>query len=145
MVRNSPYTLNQDKFNKIFGIFYEVVGNNKNRDKFNQIMLDLLTPAERIMLIKRIAIIYLLMKNIDYRMICETLKVSNTTVSKFRLMTERSEGIVPALKTILAIDKVSLFFQEVFNEIFPPGLYGINWHSAWKRKMKLERKKIEGL
>ncbi len=145
MVRNSPYTLKPEQFAKIFGVFYEIIGNSTDRDEFNRIMLDLLTPAERIMLVKRIGVIYLLMKNIDYRVICQTLKVSNTTVSKFRLMIEKSEGIVPALTSILTIDKVSLFFEQVFVDIFHPGLYGINWQSAWKRKLNLDRKKLTGL
>lgn len=145
MVRNSPYILQQDKYDKIFRIFYEVIGNNKSREEFNRIMLELLTQSERIMLMKRIAVIYLLMKNINYRIICKVLKVSNTTVSKFRLMIERSEGIVPALKLILTIDKVAIFFEEVFNELYHPGLYGINWQSAWQRKINLEHKKSEGL
>lgn len=85
------------------------------------------------------------MKNIDYRIICQTLKVSNTTVSKFRLMIEKSEGIVPALKSILTIDTLSLFFEQVFADIFCPGVYGINWKSAWQRKLNVDRKKSTGL
>lgn len=145
MVRNSPYVLKPEQFNKVFGVFYEIIGNSTDRDEFSRIMLDLLTPAERIMLVKRIGVIYLLMKNIDYRIICQTLKVSNTTVSKFRLMIEKSEGIVPALKSILTIDTISLFFEQVFADIFHPGVYGINWKSAWQRKLNVDRKKSTGL
>ncbi len=145
MVRNSPYFLKPDKFDKIFRVFYEIVGKSGSRGEFNQIMLDLLTPAERIMLVKRIAVIYLLLKNIDYRIICQSLKVSNTTVSKFRLIIEKSEGIVPSLKTILTVDKISLFFEEVFDELYRPGLPGISWKSAWHRKINLDRKRSDGL
>lgn len=145
MVRNSPYILKPEQFNKVFGVLYEIIGNSTNRDEFSRIMFDLLTPAERIMLVKRIGVIYLLMKNIDYRIICQTLKVSNTTVSKFRLMIEKSEGIVSALKSILTIDTISLFFEQVFADIFYPGVYGINWKSAWQRKLNVEHKKSTGL
>lgn len=144
MVRISPYKIAPEKYHKIFSIFYEVVG-KQQKDLFNKVLFDLLSPAERVMIVKRIAIIYLLMKDIDYRMICKVLKVSYTTVSKFRIMMEKSEGIVPALQSILKIEKISLLFKELFNDVFAPGVYGINWKAAWERKIAFQREKTQGL
>lgn len=144
MVRITPFHLKPETYNKLFDIFYEVVG-NKDREEFNQIFFELLSPAERIMIAKRIAIIYLLMKNIDYLMICQVLKVSNSTVSKFKQLMDNSQGIVPALKQLVTVEKISLKFEEFFNDIFHPGLHGINWSAAWQNKRELERKKEEGI
>jgi len=132
-------------YEKIFSIFYKVLGETDNIEEFNKILFDLLTPAERIMIIKRIAIIYLLLKEIDYRMICKALKVSSTTVNKYKLSMERSEGIVPTLRKMIRQEKVWLFFEEIFSQIFYPGRPGINWTAAWEMKLAIERKKERGL
>ncbi len=145
MVRISYLQIKSEDYEKIFSIFYKVLGETDNKEEFNKILFDLLTPAERIMIIKRIAIIYLLLKEIDYRMICKALKVSNTTVNKYKLMMERSEGIVPVLKNMVKQEKVWLFFEEIFTHIFYPGRPGINWTAAWEMKLALERKKERGL
>ncbi len=145
MVRISPYKIKPEAYVKVFAVFYEVVGKDRDREEFNNIFHELLSPAERIMIVKRIAVIYLLMKKIDYRNICEVLRVSNSTVSKFRVLMEDSQGIVPALKGIVGTEKVSLVFEELFSEIFAPGVYGINWSAAWQRKRNLQRKKEQGI
>ncbi|EKE14418.1 MAG: hypothetical protein ACD_12C00517G0002 [uncultured bacterium] len=145
MIRISYLQIKAQDYEKIFSIFYKVLGETENKKEFNKILFDLLTPAERIMIIKRIAIIYLLLKEIDYRMICKALKVSNTTVNKYKLSLERSEGIVPVLKNMVKHEKVWLFFEEIFSNIFYPGRPGINWTAAWEMKLALERKKERGL
>jgi len=145
MIRISYLQIKERDYEKIFSIFYKVLGETDNIEEFNKILFDLLTPAERIMIIKRIAIIYLLLKEIDYRMICKALKVSSTTVNKYKLSMERSEGIVPTLRKMIRQEKVWLFFEEIFSQIFYPGRPGINWTAAWEMKLAIERKKERGL
>ena len=96
MVRNSRFVLRDDLLEKIFDLLFEVVGNTTSKDEFKKIFIDLLTPAERIMLAKRVAIVYLLLKKVEYYNICERLKVSQATVARYSLLMEKSEGIVPA-------------------------------------------------
>lgn len=145
MVRNSRFQLSEDLLEKLFDLFFEVVGSQSSKNEFRKIFVDLLTPAERIMLAKRVAIIYLLLKKIEYYNICDRLKVSPTTVAKYTLLMEKSEGIVPTFKQIVKIDKVKIFLEEVFNNIFAPGKIGINWKIAWKNKIKHEKKKTFGI
>ncbi|PJA11372.1 hypothetical protein COX67_00140 [Candidatus Falkowbacteria bacterium CG_4_10_14_0_2_um_filter_36_22] len=145
MIRLSYLKIKEEDYNKIFSIFYKVIGETENKDEFNRILIDLLTPAERIMLIKRIAVIYLLLKDIDYLTICRVLKVSNGTVSKYRLLMEDSKGIVPVIKKMIKNEKIWLFFEEIFSEIFYPGLPGISWTASWEIRNKLENKKERGL
>lgn len=145
MVRISYLQIKTQDYEKILSIFYKVLGETENKEEFNRILIDLLTPAERIMLIKRIAVIYLLLKDINYLTICKVLKVSNGTVSKYRLLMEDSKGIVPVIKKMVKSEKVWLFFEEVFSRIFYPGRPGINWTAAWEMKLALKRKKERGL
>ncbi|VVA44518.1 conserved hypothetical protein [Candidatus Roizmanbacteria bacterium] len=145
MIRISYFKINERDYEKIFSIFYKILGESQNKKEFSKILFDLLTPAERIMLIKRIAVMYLLLKDINYLTICEVLKVSNGTVSKYKLLMEDSKGIVPVLNKMIKIEKVWLFFEEIFSHIFHPGKIGINWKDAWKIRMDLERKKEKGM
>lgn len=145
MVRNSRFPIPNNLLEKLFGLFFEVMGNKSSKDEFIKVMFDLLSPAERIMIAKRVAIIYLLMKNVEYYNICERLKVSSSTVAKFALLMEKSEGIVPTFKNIVKIQKVALFLKEILNEIYHPGLYGINWSAAWERKRNVEKEKTYGI
>lgn len=132
-------------YNKLFTLLFEVVAKRENKEDFDKILLDLFSPVERIMIAKRVVIIYLLMKEIDALTICDVLKVSTSTVSKFRLVREKSEGIVPALKRIVRNDEITLFLEGLFKDLFPPGVYGVDWKAAWQKKFDYERKKSEGI
>jgi len=145
MIRISPYKINSETYEKVFAVFYEVVGKGHNKKEFNHILFELLSPSERIMIVKRIAIVYLLMKEIDYVTICSVLKVSNSTVSKFRILMEDSQGVVPVLRKMVSLEKITLMFEELFSEIFAPGVYGVNWKAAWERKIALRIKKQTGI
>ena len=145
MTRISRYKLKDYVYEKMFVLLFEVVSNSRDKKIFNQLIKDLLSPTERIMIAKRVVLVYLLLQEIDYRMICDVLKVSNTTVSKFKLLMEKSEGIVPILTKTIRNERVQLFMVELIDVLRPPGTYGTNWKNAWRRKFEINRKKEEGL
>jgi len=95
------------------------------------------------MIAKRVAIIYLLMKNIDYLMISEVLKVSSRTIAKFHSITSEGKEIKNILEGLVENEKIKDFFEELFFR--EPGTYGTNWKSAWKQKYEIERKKQRGI
>lgn len=136
----------QDRVNdKLFVLLFEVVSGCRSKVEFNAVMIDLLSPVERIMIAKRIVITYLLLQDIDYRMICKVLNVSVTTVAKFKLLMEKSEGLVPRLKQIVRNERLQLFFIDLIAELRPPGRYGVNWNNAWSLKKTIEKKKQTGI
>ncbi len=145
MTRISRFKLNDRVLKKLFWLFFEVVGKKKNADEFNKTIYDLLSPVERVMIAKRIAVVYLLMKKIDYKTICNILKVSPSTVAKFNLLMEKSNGIVPSFRIILRDEKITDFLEEIFLSIRGPGVYGTNWSNAWQRKIRYEQKKRTGI
>ncbi|MBI2051744.1 hypothetical protein HYT33_03210 [Candidatus Roizmanbacteria bacterium] len=144
MTRISRIKLSDQVLNKLFDLFFQIVGKQTNRDVFQNTIIDLLSPVERIMIAKRIAIVYLLMQEIEYVNICNVLKVSPSTVAKFKLLMEKSNGVVPVFKKILRNEKMAKFLLEIFNAIYPPGMPGVNWKAAWERKAALNRKKTYG-
>src|SRR3989344_2833366 len=145
MTRISKYRLKESVYEKLFTLLFEVLAKKTSKEDFNKVLIELLSPVERIMIAKRIIIIFLLMKKIDYYTICDVVKVSSSTVSKFHFVMEKSDGIVPALKNLVRNEKIAIFLQGLYNELFPPGTYGINWKSAWERKFDYERTKSEGI
>jgi Trp operon repressor len=145
MARISRQLLDERVLNKLFDLFFEIVGKKYHKEEFRNVILDLLSPVERIMIAKRIAIIYLILKKIDQRNISTALKVSNATVSKFAILMERSVGIVPAFKTILRNEKFFDFLDELYDSLFPPGTYGTNWKDAWQKRIEINRRKTYGI
>ncbi len=145
MTRISKFKLEKRVLDKLFTLFFEIVGKTNNREEFQKVIVDLLSPVERVMVAKRITVTYLVLKGIDYKIICETLKVSPTTVAKFTLLLERSEGMVPLFKKMLRNEKIELFLAELFSEIFRPGVRGVDWRSAWDLKRSIQQKKETGL
>ncbi len=144
-MRISRYKLKDEVYKKLFTVLFEVIGKRSNKDEFIKVIEDLLSPVERIMIAKRVLIIYLLMKKIDYQTICDVLKVSNGTVSKFRLLMENSHVVVSILEKKLKEDRIVLFIDELMNDLFPPGTYGTSWSSAWKNKIDLQRRRDTGI
>jgi len=145
MTRISRYKLKDYVYEKMFGLFFEVITNSKNKEGFNQLMKELLSPTERIMVAKRVVLVYLLLQEIDYQVICRVLKVSSSTISKFKLLTDNKSGMIDILKKTMRNDKIRLFVFELMSDLFPPGMYGTNWESAWKRKLEISRVKREGI
>ena len=145
MARISRIPLKNEILEKVFELFFEVVGKKSNIKEFKTTVFEILSPVERIMIAKRVAIVYLLLKGIDQRNIAKVLKVSTDTVSKFALLMEKSDGVVPSFQKILTNDKILDFLDKMFDALFPPGTYGTNWKTAWERRKRISYRKTYGL
>lgn len=143
MTRISKYKVEDKVLKKLYFLMFEIISNMDEEERFTGIMEELLSPTEKIMIAKRIAIIYLLMKNIDYLMISDVLKVSSRTIAKFHSITNEGKEIKNLLDSIIGNEKIKDFFEELFFR--EPGTYGVNWKSAWRQKFEIERKKQRGI
>ena len=145
MTRISRRPVKDHVIERIYELFFEAVGKKTKKQEFLEVIHDLLSPTERIMIAKRVTIIFLLMKKIDYQTISDVVKVSPSTIAKFQIIMENSKGIVKALQKILLNDKLVNILDEVILAFKGPGMHGTNWSSAWQRKNELERRKAEGI
>lgn len=145
MPQISKRPLRENVLEKLFDLFFELVGKKSNKKEFLSVLSDVLSPTERIMIAKRIAIMYLLTKNVDYRTICNLLNVSTATVCKFNLLLEKSRGVGTIYHGMIRNEKMKEFLEEVFLTIRGPMVPGVNWSSARKRLNELSKKKIQGL
>ena len=99
---------------RMYDIFTNVLADTTSSDDVAALLFDFLTPAESVMLPKRIGIAYLLIKQYDQRAIAQYLNVSFTTITKvstalkkggkgYRTMLERiqkKEGFNTMLETM---------------------------------------------
>ena len=105
---------------------------------------DLLTPTEKIMLAKRVAIAYLLLKGIPSDVICDTLKVSYPTVRTVALtLAYRGDGLRQVLNKIATQER----WKNLFKDIVETGISvlgsakGADWKTtrAWERLRAREK------
>ena len=75
MSKVSKRLINNNLENRIFEVFIKTIVDLKKPIDVQNFLNDLLSPVERIMLIKRLAIAILLTKGYTYEKIDETLKV----------------------------------------------------------------------
>jgi Trp operon repressor len=145
MVQISKARLDDRVLDKIFDLFFKVMASSSDKKLFKLISEDIFSPTERIMIAKRITIMYLVLRGINQRTISQVLRVSSATVAKFAILTEKSHGITQALEKTLMTEDLKDSLLGIFNSIFPPGTYGINWKAAWERKKIYSRKKTQGI
>ncbi len=143
MTRISKYRVEGRVLKKLYFLMFEIISNMDEEERFTGIMNELLSLTEKIMIAKRVAIIYLLMKNVDYLVISDVLKVSSTTIAKFHSIMNKGKEIKNILEGLIGNEKIKDFFEELFFR--EPGTYGTNWKSAWHKKFEIERKKLRGI
>jgi len=145
-MRISKNKLNEEILLKVYQLFFEVVSRFDTKDSFFDIIDDILYPTEKIMIAKRVAIIYLLIKNISQDAIAKTLKVSTGTVSRYAILfNDKETKIIKLLKTMITKEKVLDFLEDTFADLFiQPGIKKGHWELYWEHKKRKEQKQTTG-
>ncbi len=118
MSQVSRSRLNPEVYKHIFSIFHSVLIQVKNSKQADLLISDLLTPTEKIMIAKRLAIAYMLERNFDYQTISLTLKVSTATVASVRKnILQGHRGYTIFLKAIVSDDKLKMHFENMLFSI----------------------------
>ncbi len=137
MSKISRRFLDKELENTIFEVFLKTIVDIKTSDEVKNFIEDLLSPAEKIMLIKRLAIAVLLTKGKTYEYIDHTLKVSRATIMNVSLWLKHGKGgyrkvvenILRAQSKQVLIDNI----EEILIRLSPPKAYG---SGAWAKKSK---------
>ncbi len=145
MVQISRHKVDEVVWEQIFQLFFELLKKIKTRDDFTNIIECLFSRPERIMVAKRIALIYLISKEIDASTICYTLKISRSTYAKFAVLLDNNKKVYPYLKRIMQTEALKDLFAEIYLTFRGPGVYGTNWSSGREIENQLQRKKKRGL
>ena len=144
MARISKRPIDEKLLTKIYKLFYEVFSRYDSQEDFLSIIDDILSPTEKIMLAKRLAIIYLLIKKADHRDITDTLKVSSATVVFYSsTFYKRNSRVVNIINNMLKKENVLNFLDDFFADIMiKPGIYKGHWQLYWDQKRKQENRKL---
>jgi uncharacterized protein YerC len=130
MTQVSRFPLPKDLERQMFTLFRRVLVNLKSEEDVSDFLDDLLSPTEKMMLGKRLAIAFLLDKGYDQRTIRTILKVSLTTVNSVNYwLKHKGKGYRKVIRTIRQEEK----WQEFFDKL-DSALYEIFSKKAWYRR-----------
>lgn len=140
MTQISKYPISKAVEQRIFEMFFGTIVDLKNSEDVSSFLEDFLTPTEKMMLAKRLAVAVMLSKNYDYRDIRKTLRVSFPMIASVNLWLKyKGRGYRKVIEQILRKEKIGEFWQkvdDVITDIVPPG--HSNW-SYWRSKKWQEK------
>lgn len=147
MVYISKKKLSHEVLDKIFRLFLEVMSKSSNSGEFLDLANEIFSPSEKIMMAKRITIIYLLVKGIDQIVITDVLKVSTATVAKFALLNfQKDSKLVELMRTMIKKEKVFNFIEDLIADLFiQPGIKIGHHKLHWEQERKKQNRKLTGL
>lgn len=140
MPQVSKYPLAKNTQGRLYRLFWETIADLKDPLKVEEFFDDLLTPTEKIMLAKRLAIAVMLIKGYDYASIRSLLKVSPGTIGSISLWLkysgsgyrkivekllkkEKFEKILKNIDSTIELIKPEKTFSRVLAKGFPKGEY----------------------
>ena len=101
MTQVSRKVLPKEVNDRIYEVFTSVIAQASSQSDVEALLNDFLTPAERVMLPKRLCIAYLLIKAYDQRTIASYLNVSFSTITRVSTaLKNRGSGYRTLLKRI---------------------------------------------
>lgn len=142
MTQVSKYPISKAVEQRIFEMFFKTIVNLKNSEDVASFLEEFLTPTEKMMLAKRLAIAVMLSKGYDYHAIRQTLRVSSPTIAGANLWLKyKGKGYQKVINWILTEEKIDEFWQkvdDVLGDIVPPKAR--NWSywrkERWQKKME---------
>lgn len=139
MTKVSRRFLDKNLESYIYSIFIKTIADLDDIQDIKNFLDDLLSPTEKIMLIKRLAIAVLLTKGYTYDQIDHTLKVSRPTIMSVSYFLKHGEkgGYQKVADKVLKDQRREAFFgkiEEILLNLSPPRLYK---SAAYERKKKL--------
>lgn len=145
MSQVSKYPISKNIFDRIFEIFLRIFIEIKNKEDADQFITDLLTPTEKIMLAKRLAIAFLLEKNYDYRTIQSIIRVSSATITSVNMTLKYgSEGYKKLISKIIREEKLMDLLESSIIKLLSAPSSLERGSGSWtylKREVEKQRKK----
>lgn len=137
----SKYPISKDVYERCWEIFAKTLIGIKTSKDVDEIISDLLTPTERIMVAKRLSIAFLLSQGYEYREIREVLRVSFPTISMVNLaLRYGNNGYKKAVDRILKDERLKDILNKTVQTLISPATKG-KGSGTWRYlKQELEKK-----
>lgn len=142
MAQISKYEIKEQVSDRLQCLFFDVVAKHNSKNTFLALLDELLSPTEKIMLSKRIGIIYLLEKGVTIDRICKVLHMSTSTVAQYILRFRHKKSLInQIIKSVIRKEKIKNVVADVFAELFiQPGIR--KGHYRLKYEWEKEKKRI---
>lgn len=143
MAQVSKYPISKDVADRIFEVFIKTLVKIKDKKEAQNFAYDLFSSTEKVMLAKRIAIAFLLMKGYQYREISRLLRVSLTTIGSVNIVLKLGKGgYQTILGKIAREEKLEEFFLNVAKKFLSPLVLpnkGYAWRYLFKEVKESQR------
>ena len=144
MSQVSKYKLSDKIYGKIFSLFPQFLYRLTSKGKQNILIDTFFTNTEKIVVAKRVAIAFMLVKGYRYDQIVNKIKVSHGTVAKIAESLKTHDHLITEeLEKIAKEDAFSDFLNAIGYQIatmLPPK--GSNW-SRWRGNIEQEKRNGE--
>lgn len=114
MSQLSKLPVRRDLETQMFALFSSTILTMKDKNELDAFLSDLLSPIEKMMLAKRLAIALMLEKEYTYPMIGKTLRVTPTTIASVSMQLRYAgKGYKKIVERILADENYEDFWSTV--------------------------------
>lgn len=144
MVRMSKYKVKESVINEMSELVFELLGKENSKEKFIATLYEVLSPIERLMIGKRLLVMYMIFVGVDYDIIIDVVKVSRATVAKYAFLVDRSIQIKQSLLVTSKKNKLHHMLDELLSSVFEPGISFGNWKTSWRLKRRVQEQKERG-
>jgi len=143
MSQVSKYPVRKDVYEEIFDTFLETIASLTTKKDVSIFFSEFLTPTERIMFAKRLAIGLLIAKDYDYREISELIRVSTATIAGYSLFYKYGIGYRKVINNILQNEKIEKFLLGLAEKIASVGAMGGSKSGGWVYlRNQIKKKKV---
>ena len=133
MPQVSKYPLPEEVCNRIFELLLKVITDSFSKNQARELLDDLLTPTEKVMLAKRLSIAVLLLKGYPYESILEILRVSKPTIANVnRSLKYKGTGYKKFAKRVLKEEKMAEFWKKVEDSVLGALSKGGKGTGSWR-------------
>lgn len=145
MTQVSKYPVSKDVYDTIYEVFVETVSNLVTKRQVSNFFSEFLTPTERVMLVKRLAVGVLLSKSYNYREVSRILRVSTATVGRYAFLLNYGDYYKDTVQRILNNERIEKFFldtgEKMASILSITGAKGGSWRYLKEeiRKKRLKR------
>lgn len=146
MTQISKRFLQKQVEGRILDLLWTSLSSISQKEKVALFLDDLLTPTEKIMIAKRLAIAFMLMKGYSYPTINSMLKVTDTTIWNVKTnLSYRGQGYKTAIEQIMSKEKWEKFWDDLdhFLTMTIPPRPGTNWKEVRRKQWEQRRKQIK--
>lgn len=133
MAQVSRRIISKEVADRIFEVFIKCFIKIRNTEDANKLADDLFSPTEKVMLGKRLAIAFLLMKGYEYREIRDLIKVSTNTIAAISLsLNHGSGGYQNILNRISKEEGLENFFLNISEKLLSVPASSTKGSGLWR-------------